>query len=51
MPVRRSPALLNITLANRPQVEPNAGFVRQLQLFERMTFSIEGRTPAHTEYR
>ena len=34
----------------RPIVCPNLGFIKQLQLYEKMKFVLEGNTEAHSHY-
>jgi hypothetical protein len=35
----------------RPIVCPNLGFIKQLQLYEKMKFQLEGNTDSHQHYQ
>ncbi len=40
----------DLVCEKRPIVCPNLGFIKQLQLYEKIKFSLEGNTEHHMQY-
>lgn len=43
--------ILELVKAARPQVSPNDGFLRQLEEYEQMKFTLEGESELHQRFQ